>query len=64
MDNQAFVINPLTGQNTTKAAFRIVEVAGHFSLIIDYLNFMKIRFDKNNLGKNTNIIYDLLKNWN
>lgn len=64
LDNQATIINPLTGFNTAKSAFRISEVAEYFAIIVDYLNFVKIRFDKNNLPKHSNIVFDMLQNCN
>eukprot|EP00340_Litonotus_pictus_P001259 CAMPEP_0170521018 /NCGR_PEP_ID=MMETSP0209-20121228/6353_1 /TAXON_ID=665100 ORGANISM="Litonotus pictus, Strain P1" /NCGR_SAMPLE_ID=MMETSP0209 /ASSEMBLY_ACC=CAM_ASM_000301 /LENGTH=901 /DNA_ID=CAMNT_0010807659 /DNA_START=471 /DNA_END=3176 /DNA_ORIENTATION=- len=60
-ENQACIINPLTGLNSAKAAYRISEVAEYFSLFVDYLNYIKIKFDKNNLPKEVNIMSEFLK---
>ncbi len=57
-------MSPLTGLNTAKSSFRINNVAQYFAIIVDYMNFVKIRFDKNNLCKDTNIIVDTLVNCN
>lgn len=62
IDSQANIINPLTDLNTAKGAFRINDVAQYFGIVVDYINFIKIRFDKNNLSRNTNIIVDCLVN--
>lgn len=60
MENQAVIINPMTGLNSAKSAYRINDVAEYFSLLVEYLNYSKIKFDKNNLAKDVNIIQDFL----
>jgi len=61
LENSPVIINPLTGANAAKSAFRINEVLEYFSLFADYLNYIKIKFDKSNLSKDMNIISDFLK---
>lgn len=62
IDTQAYIINPLTNFNAAKTAYRINEVTACFSILVDFLNYKKIMFDKNTLSKDSNIVNDFLKN--
>lgn len=54
-------MDPVTGLNISKNSYRIEEVKDTFSYAYDYLNKMKLLFDKNDLILKTNLISNLLE---
>ncbi len=60
LDNQLVIINPMTGLNSGKSTYRIAEVAQYFGFLVESLNYAKMKFDKNYLPKDANIIQELL----
>ena len=55
------ILDPLSYNNASKSSYKIDEVKDSFAEALDYLNMIKLKYDKIDLSPNSsNIIYDLL----
>ncbi len=60
-DKSPVILDPLSYLNASKSSFKIDEVKDLFSETLDYLNQIKLKYDKIDMSAtSTNIIYDLL----
>ena len=60
-DKSPVILDPLSYLNAAKSSFKIDEVKECFAEALDYLNMIKLKYDKIDFGaSNSNIIYDLL----
>ena len=60
-DKSPVILDPLSYLNASKSSFKIDEVKDLFSESLDYLNQIKLKYDKIDISaSSTNIIYDLL----
>lgn len=57
------ILDPLSYNNASKSSFKIDEVKECFAEALDFLNMIKLKYDKIDMSANSsNIIYDLLLN--
>jgi hypothetical protein len=57
------ILDPLSYNNASKSSFKIDEVKESFAEALDFLNMIKLKYDKIDMSaSSSNIIYDLLLN--